>query len=139
MLSPQELRLQDVSTTIEACLQTTMTVDEAARFLLDRGYSGAPVTNPAGHLVSIVSTGDLLRFILASSTEDRAQSLEATGQTWRKVLTAAKDTRVGDACKTIVRSRDHRLVLVEEERPVGIFTVADLARIIAALDDAPQG
>ena len=111
---------------------------QRAEFLLEHGYSGAPVTGEGGRLVGMISTGDLLRFVLSSPAEARSQSLEASGLTARKALTATKDTPLTEACKTIVRTRDHRLVLTEEERPVAIFTVADIARVVAALDDMGQ-
>jgi CBS domain-containing protein len=59
--SLNNLSARDVMTTPAAYVMDQTPIQEVARLLLREGISAAPVLNEGGHLVGIVSEGDLVR------------------------------------------------------------------------------
>ena len=59
--SLNNISARDVMTTPAAYVMDQTPIQEVARLLLREGISAAPVLNEGGHLVGIVSEGDLVR------------------------------------------------------------------------------
>jgi CBS domain-containing protein len=55
------MRAKDVMSVKVVAISCKATVLEAAKLMLDRGFSGLPVVNDEGRLVGIVTESDLLR------------------------------------------------------------------------------
>lgn len=55
------MQAKDIMTTDVVSIYDDMTLEEAARILLDKDISGAPVLNRSGLLVGVLTEGDLIR------------------------------------------------------------------------------
>jgi CBS domain-containing protein len=64
-----QLLARDVMTMDVLAVSQDMTLEEVARFLVEHEISGAPVVDPRGRLLGVVSLADLVR---AGSEEERA-------------------------------------------------------------------
>lgn len=132
-----------------------MTVEELASFLVEHEISGAPVVDPAGRLVGVVSVTDLALSV-ARGTDDRSSpdffvrewggslSLdeieemrfgEETEIRVRDIMTPSvysvdEQTPIPEVAETLVNSHIHRLLVTRGERVVGIVTTSDLLGLL---------
>ena len=129
------------------------TVNELARFLTDRGISGAPVVNAVGRLVGVVSLTDIARAagdgqahvgtqslyqpeLKISVDEVRNLSIEAGSDlTVRQIMTplvfeVGADSSVSDVANTMVRGRIHRVFVVDGGEVVGVVSALDLLQLL---------
>jgi len=116
------------------------TVAEAFRLLTSGGLHHLPVVDRSGRLVGMVSERDLLRW-LPPPGEDAgpvAAHARAAGRRLADLvapaaLTVAEDDPVDLAADLMAGERLTALPVVDEEgRPVGIVSLVDVARALAA-------
>lgn len=113
------------------------TIKDAAKTMMDRGVSGAPVTDEAGVVLGVISRSDLLRVI----TEGRSKS-DATSQLLNiesspvkdsmtaTPVTVSPDATVLEAARTMYGPRLNRLLVVDEAgQLLGLITSTDVVRI----------
>lgn len=100
------------------------TRDKVLKVLNERHVSGVPVVKNCT-VVGMVTRTDLLR----NPEEDQIAMLMT-----RNPYVVHPEDRLVDAAKLFVEKRVRRLPVVEDERLVGIISVADLVRVIATLD-----
>lgn len=100
------------------------TRDKVLKVLNERHVSGVPVVKNST-VVGMVTRTDLLQ----NPEEDQIAMLMT-----RNPYVVHPEDRLVDAAKLFVEKRVRRLPVVEDERLVGIISVADLVRIIATLD-----
>lgn len=144
-----ELRARDIMTTQMITLSTGMACQKAIQILRDNNISGAPVMNELGDMVGIVSIKDLLaeqEFLLPlpnfyDTTSVHGLALEDSGlaispKTIEKVMirhiyTVPPEATLAEVSKTLYRQRIHRLVVTENNEPIGIISTFDLLKTIA--------
>lgn len=98
-----------------------VTVSSIARVLEEHAISAVPVME-ADRMVGIVSTSDVLRsFAAARDTPVNARAIMST-----RVVVARPTERLDEAARRLVRERIHRLVVVDEGRPIGILAARDI-------------
>ena len=68
-MGPDSLRARDLMTTEVVAVPPSTPATSLARLLADRGISAAPVTDPEGRLLGVVTEADLLRRL--AGTEDK--------------------------------------------------------------------
>lgn len=140
---------RDIMTTDVCTFAPDTTVLEAARMLVDRRISGAPVVDAAGRVIGIVSEGDLIR---------RAElGTEKEWSGWREFLMAKRTlahefikshaTRIGDIMTAPVwtvnedatlaelaemfeKKNIRRAPVVRDGKLVGIASRADMVRAL---------
>jgi CBS domain-containing protein len=138
-------------------VQEDMTVEELARFLVESEISGAPVVDPTGRLVGVVSVTDLARSV-AEGTDpadrpgpdffvsewggtlrrDQIEELRFGGENEmrvRDIMTPAiysvdAETPIPEVAETLINSHIHRLLVTSGERVVGIVTSSDLLGLL---------
>ena len=137
-------------------VQEDMTVEELASFLVESEISGAPVVDPAGRLVGVVSVTDLARSVAEDLDGDR-QSRDFFVSEWggtlrrdqveglqfgeesemrvRDIMTPAiysvdAETPIPEVAETLINSHIHRLLVTSGERVVGIVTSSDLLGLL---------
>lgn len=130
-------------------------VVEVARLLLERGISAVPVVDAGGLLVGIVSASDLMerpetetvpalpwweRFFkfdqqLAESYA-RSHGVNAAHVMTRDVEIVGPDAALATVVRRMARRGIHRVVVIEEGRPVGILSRSDVLRAILAAGPA---
>jgi CBS domain-containing protein len=125
---------------------------DAARLMLDRGVNALPVVDGQGRVVGMVGIKDVLRSPLPSAAQglltryqrlaDRATTLSSTrvGDVMaRPAVVVPRAAPAADVAATMVNQGIHPLVVVEDERPVGVIGRADVVRaLLAVLDGGPR-
>jgi CBS domain-containing protein len=131
-----------------------MPLKEVARLLIDSGVSGAPVVDPRGAVLGVVSEGDFLikeqgaravhhrRFaaLFGETQETRTQLDKLAARTASEAMSApavtiAPSRSVQDAAAIMTERRINRLPVVEDGGLVGIVTRADLVRAYLRTDE----
>ncbi len=152
------LTAADIMTTSVKTVRPDASVAEVARLLTDNAISAVPVCDERGHLLGMLSEGDLLRPVgkenatkrawwlnlLAEGTDLAANFLQCIGVENQRartlmvtpVITATTDTGVGELADLLVRHRIKRLPVVLDGKVVGIVSRADLIRAMARTPDA---
>jgi CBS domain-containing protein len=153
------MRAMDVMTTDVITVNPEMTIQALATLLAERGISGAPVTDPAGKLVGVVSEGDLLHraeigtarrhrirrrsWWLDHFAADAARDyIKSHGRTvndimTRDVVTVAEETDLGDVAAILEAKRVKRVPVMRGDKIVGIISRANLVRALGATRGAP--
>lgn len=157
--SLQDIPAQQIMTRSLICATPDQDLNEAESLLIEHRISGLPVVDE-GKLVGILSRSDLARVqVLMDSLDGQVtdqfewteqadgfqhpQPLEFRG--FRQmlgdlkvkdamrdgVITCQPEATVGQLAATMVRQHIHRIIVVENDRPVGIVSSLDLARLLA--------
>ena len=145
LLIASELMTQRVIT-----VQADVTVQDAARLMLESGVRAAPVVNSAGRPIGMVSDGDLFGRrpedyrrewwleMLAGAAAPLSTSAAAPLRRVSEVMSAplifvAPDTPVGEIAAVLQSRRIKRLPVLLDGRLVGIVSRTDLLAIVEEL------
>lgn len=150
------MRASDVMTSPVVSVTPEMTVREVAGIFADRKISGAPVVDAAGHLVGMISEGDMLRRVeLGTDQRPRSSWLEmfASGESARdyikahalkvadvmstRVVSVNEETTLGEIANLMETRRIKRVPVKKEGRLVGIVSRANLVQALASVPDDP--
>jgi CBS domain-containing protein len=102
-------------------LAVTATVADAREALLDQRVSALPVLDSHSRPVGMVTKTDLV----ASLAEDLPVAMLMSS----RVLTCAAETSVFDAARVMRTNHVHHLVVVHDDRAVGVLSVFDLLEV----------
>src|SRR6516225_2974000 len=145
------MRASDIMVTDVITVTPESDVPQVAALLLTNHVSAAPVVDADGHLVGMISEGDLLhrgesgtaherpwwlqmlmsRELLAGEFV-REHSRRAGDLMTRDVVSAAPDTPVADIATLLERHRIKRVPIVADGRLVGIVSRANLIQALAS-------
>lgn len=144
------MRVKDVMTKNVIRLSPDNSVRQAAALMLDNHVSGLPVVDDEGHLLGVLSEGDLIRRTeLCSTMVASPAELELAPDERAKAFVKRCSWKVGDAMTTdpvtvdedasVVRvsrlMQEHgikRVPVIRNEELVGIVSRADLLKAILA-------
>src|SRR5207244_8903004 len=100
------------------------TIGEAAQKMVDRGVGSAVVLD-FGRLIGIFTERDLMRAVAG-----RVHSSEARVREWMTSdpVTVSESTPVEEAARTMLDQGFRHLPVVQDDRPVGIVSIRDIAR-----------
>lgn len=140
-------------------VRSDMSVREAARYLVEQEITGAPVEDPDGSLVGVVSVVDVTEAASEGMStaafrsrpgyfarpEERPLSpgdLEqlADGElTVEDIMTpevfaVAEDTPVAEVALRMLRDHLHRLLVVRDDKPVGVVSTSDLLGLLVDVE-----
>lgn len=154
-IKPQTtLHAADIMTAEPVCIDAGMTIREVARIFEEHEISGAPVVDASGRLVGVVSRTDLVRRAMAGEDDRDPRVLaelfgyddeEDEGPLPDPVVavddfmstdpvTATPAASLRDLAQKMVRSRVHRVIIVDgDQTPVGIVTSLDLVKGLAGV------
>lgn len=151
------MRASDVMTSNVISVTPEMTVREVARMFVDNGISGAPVLDPDGHVVGMISEGDLLRrseigteertrtswLDLWSANHEARDYIKTHAVKVRDVMTAGvvsvqPDTPLGEVAGILETRRIKRVPVMKAGRLVGIVGRANLVQALASTPDEPS-
>ncbi len=151
------LLARDVMTTDVATVGEDWSLEQLARFLVDRSISGAPVVTPYGKLVGVVSVTDLARAqteaeapaeihdFFAKSFDsgfslspDELQDLhiaKESGRRVRDIMTPAvfevsEDASIPEIAEMMVRGRIHRVFVLRDRAVAGVVSALDLIKLL---------
>jgi CBS domain-containing protein len=153
------MRATDVMTTDVISVDPDRTVQSLATLLAERGISGAPVVDTSGHLVGIVSEGDLLhRAEIGTARRHRVRRrswwldhyaadsareyVKDHGRTVsdimsRDVVTVKEDTDLAEVAALLEAKRIKRVPVMRDGKIVGIISRANIVRAVGATKGAP--
>lgn len=133
-------------------------VQALARYFLEKAITGAPVIDSDGNIVGVVSATDIVRYETESDHQlhlDRPHDFYM--QTWEErwnvedfksfhveksseatvanimtpvVFKVKADTPVTEIARMMVHGRIHRVIVVDDEKIVGIISALDLVRLL---------
>jgi len=155
-----DILARDIMRRDPICAHPEQSLVELRHLLIESHISGAPVVCD-GRLVGIVSRSDLVRVreLLDSldgqvyGSEDwidnqadgfkhtapeefhgfqkRAEQLRVKDAMRAQVLTCSPDTSVVELAAEMIRHHVHRIVVVDDDRPIGIVSSLDIAELVA--------
>jgi CBS domain-containing protein len=142
----------DVMTLGAVTIRPEAPIEEAARAMIEQRVSGLPVVNDRGHLVGVVTEGDLLRRQASDTGQGRPRWLELVigrespddGPRLARLATVAdvmtrpaisvhEDTPVQEVAEILQRHGIKRVPVVKDGKVTGIVSRADLLRGLARL------
>jgi CBS domain-containing protein len=144
----------DIMTTNLLTLTPEMPVGQAARMLAERGVSGAPVLDPQGRLLGMLTEGDLIRRLAAERDKPRSWFLglfgsapaqaehyaRSRGRRVRDVMTTEIESvteaaPVAEVAAVLERRGIRRVPVLRDGKLLGIVSRADLLK--ASLAEPP--
>ncbi|RJQ87255.1 CBS domain-containing protein [Amycolatopsis panacis] len=137
-------RVRSVMTTDVAGVGPETPFKAVAVLLEERGVGGAPVVDTGGHVLGVVSRGDLLeRKVAHRGFGSRARRNRRKGDAVfagdlmsRPAITVGADDDIVRAAQLMEDHRVHRLPVVDEHGALaGIVTRADLLRVFLRADN----
>lgn len=145
------MRVRDVMVAPVITVTPSTSVQEAAKLLLERKISAAPVLDEKGALVGIISEGDLLHRVEAGTERRRswwlrafveddslaAEYVKAHGRKvsdvmTRSVMTATPETPLHEVATLMEKNAIKRLPILENGQLVGIVSRANLLQAVAS-------
>lgn len=144
------MQARDIMTTDVRTVGPETPVRDIAAMLLEHRISAVPVVDETGHVIGIVSEGDLMRHPEAGTVRRRSWWLElfadaetlardyvkshglhAADVMTRHVVSVSEDTQVADIATLLESRRIKRVPVVRDGILVGIVSRADLLRVLA--------
>jgi len=155
----RRIALREVMSSEVIAIRDDTTVQEVAAFLVENQISGAPVEDPEGRLIGVVSFADIAR---ATSELPRLESVPSelevgreffgsgweiapeadgdlpappSGLTVRDIMTPEifalpEDSPVSAAARMMLDAHIHRVLVTRRHKVVGILTTSDLLRLL---------
>jgi CBS domain-containing protein len=147
------MRVRELMTEQVLTIGPEAPVKDVARILVDNGISGMPVCDIEGHVLGVISEGDILYkehdprdshlggplgWIIDGTPNyagyAKAQALTARNSMTSPAITIAPWESAADAARIMCERHVNRLPVVKDERLVGIVTRADLVRAFTRTD-----
>jgi CBS domain-containing protein len=148
------MRVRELMTEQVLTIGPEAPIKDVARILVDSRISGMPVCDIEGHVLGVISEGDILYKEhdprdshlggplgwIVDGTPDYAGYAKAQALTARKAMTSPAVTiapweSVADAARIMCERHVNRLPVVKDERLVGIVTRSDLVRAFTRSDE----
>lgn len=150
------MRVLDVMTPTVISVKPEMTVQEAAKLLVDHGISGAPVLDANGGLVGMLSEGDLIRRTELETAERRrswwldhlsasrdaadyvkSHGLSVADVMTQDVITVDETTPLSEVASLMETKHIKRLPVLRDGRVIGIVSRANLVQALASAPEEP--
>ena len=146
------MRVRELMTEKVLTIGSEAPIKDVARILVDNGISGLPVCDIEGHVLGVISEGDILYKVHDPAEEHRggplgwiidgtpnteyvkAQALTAGKAMTSPAITIAPYESVAQAAGIMCERGVNRLPVVKDEKLVGIVTRADLVRAFTRTD-----
>lgn len=122
------LTARDVMNDRVRALHSDLNAIEAVDWLLDHGYSGAPVVDDQGHLQGVLTEHDCVSALLDAIAEGRPVGTVGVYMT-QEVERVRPEDNICDVARLFTKGRHRRLLVTDEEgRPLGLIARRDLLR-----------
>jgi|CXWL01.1.fsa_nt_gi predicted transcriptional regulator len=129
----REITASDLMNPEVLTVPDTLTVRELARFLVDNDITGAPVIDREGRMIGVVSVVDVAEAVAGGESAfgvDRADDVRVADLLHPGVYTVAEEAGVAEIAKLLLEKHIHRLVVIRDERPVGVVSTSDLLGLL---------
>jgi predicted transcriptional regulator len=154
MATPTTLTAADIMTGNPVSIRNWMSVKLVAAFLLDNGFSAAPVVNEAGKAIGVVSLADIARYEreqinfvkreVYQSASRKLPSGEHVGEGFQieevpnavvddimtpLVFTVSPTTKIENIIKMLLEKNVHRMYVADDSSTIiGVITSLDILR-----------
>ena len=118
-------KIQDVMTRVVHSVGEHASIREVARLMRDENVGDVLVTDAQGKLCGIITDRDVV--VRAVAESDDIDSLRAIDICTDHVVTLDASSGVDDAVKLMTEKAIRRIPVVENDIPIGIVTIGDLA------------
>jgi CBS-domain-containing membrane protein len=145
------LTAQDLMSTAVLTIPRAMSLAGAAHLLAQAGISGAPVVDPEGRCVGVLSANDFVAYAEKGSlAAKRPNARSCAHSAWQVIdlegvpedeveqfmtadpATAGPTTPLAELAQSMVDAHIHRLIVVDaDDRPVGIVSSTDILAAVA--------
>jgi CBS domain-containing protein len=106
-------------------VESTQSVAEAARLLMEHGIGGLPVVD-GGSLLGFVSEREIVHAVDGQSTNVRDVSIASIMR--RPAPVCSQDDPIREVMKRMTRERLRHLVVMDGDRLAGVLSVGDLVK-----------
>lgn len=139
----EDVRVAEIMSSPVTLLEPATPLKDAARILVERDVSAAPVVDETGALVGLVSESDIMHIELHEDPRRHARmAVQETGNVparveevmTRDVLAVTDDADVADVAAMMIERRVRSLPVVEGSRVVGIVSRRDVLRVLVRSD-----
>jgi predicted transcriptional regulator len=153
-------KASDIMTKDVICVNPDMKINELDKVFIKQKINGAPVVDENGSLVGVVSKSDIVNYdfkkgMHASSISDYYRSTGIESQMTEdpieidassmanaevkdimitNVITGNSDDSVHGLANTMCNKKIHRLIIVEENKVVGIVGTLDLLKVFGKIE-----
>ncbi len=127
MIDEKSMKTKDLMTRKPLTFAPDMDLLEAARMLLDRRASGAPVVDALGNLVGMLTERDYLNAVL-SATYHRDSGGSVDDYMTRDVQTVDAEESLMDVATRFVEAKHRSYPVMEDNRLVGVISRHDVIR-----------
>lgn len=152
MFEAMNLTAADVMTRDVVTVHPNDSLKRAARIMLERGVSGLPVVDTRGHVVGVVSEGDLIRpdemaerrarwwlDVLAEGEQLSPEFLAAIHAVNRPVskvmrtdlISVGEHAPLREVAELIMRQNIRRVLVMDGAKLVGVVARRDLVKVLA--------
>lgn len=150
------MQARDIMTRDVCTITPTTQIDQIAALLLGRRISAAPVVDEQGHVLGIVSEGDLMRRTESGTERHRSwwlqlivdpdtlaseyvksHAVQAKDIMTRHVASVSPDAALADIADILESRAIKRVPVVDKGRLVGIISRADLLRALMSGAKSP--
>jgi CBS domain-containing protein len=119
---------RDVMSGGAECIGENETVADAARKLRDLDVGSVPICGEDDRLKGMLTDRDIVVEVLAQEKDPAStKAIELGGE---EVVTIGADDSVSEALRTMKDHQIRRLPVIDDQRLVGVVSVADLAKNI---------
>ena len=147
------MKVRELMTTRVLTIGPEAPIKDVAKILVENGISGLPVCDIEGHVLGVISEGDILykehdptegerggplAWLVSGSRYPayvKSRALAARSAMTAPAITIAPYQSVSEAARIMSRSGINRLPVVQDGKLVGIVTRADLVRAFVRTDD----
>jgi ATP-dependent Lon protease len=120
-------KIQDVMTKQVQSVNEDASIREVARLMRDQKIGDVLVTDAQGKLKGIITDRDIVVRAVADEGNDLDQLRAKDIATSDRIVTLAPDSGVDEAVRLMTEKAIRRIPVVENEQPIGIVTIGDLA------------
>ena len=120
-------KIQDVMTKAVHSVSEDASIREVARLMRDQKIGDVLVTDPQGKLLGIITDRDIVVRAVADEGNDLDQLRAKDICTGDRIVTLHPTDGVDEAIRLMTEKAIRRIPVVENEQPVGIVTIGDLA------------
>ena len=148
------MTVRDVMTKSVVTVKESTPLKDVAGLLVEHGISGVPVMDDTGHVAGVISEADFLfkelgpgaiqerrlERLFGPSKTTRAQRAKLVATTAGEAMTSPPisirtSATVAEAARSMTSHAVNRLVVLDDDRLVGIVTRADLVRAYVRSDE----
>jgi CBS domain-containing protein len=128
------MHVRDLMTTDVVAVAPTTSMRDAARMMFRYRVSGLPVVDPDDHVLGIITEGDFLAMELERAEKGTAPEIVQEVMT-HAVLSVPPDIEVIEAARFMHTNDVKRVLVIEDDRMVGIISRFDIVAGFTRPDD----